>query len=94
MWTKAFLLAAALAFALPGFADNSATPKTPVTKPKTKPGGHIEVGSFSFGESNPVSVPPNGKADAAGKTSIGSIHVNPCKQPNPPHDCARPRPPH
>ena len=94
MWNKAALLAAALAFSLPAIADNPSNSKTPVTKPKTKGNGKIEIYSYSVGAANTATV-PKGNGGAAGKVSPGSINVkNPCKQPHPPHDCKQPRPPH
>jgi hypothetical protein len=89
MVNYAVILAAALTFALPAIADNSVNTSA---KPKTKAPGTISVQSFSHGTSNVVLTKGNGTA--AGKVSVGNIHVNPCQQPNPPHDCARPRPPH
>jgi len=92
MWTKVALLAAALASAVPAFADNSSNSKPPVTRPKPK--AHpVEVNSFSWGAAHSTTA-SGGKGGGAGKSPIGSIHVNRCKQPNPPHDCVRPRPPH
>jgi len=97
MWKKATLLAAALAFALPAFADNSSNSKPSVTKPKPKANRVLERNGVSFGEPNSVTVSNGngGAAGKAGKVSLGDIHVkNPCKQPNPPHSCKRPNPPH
>lgn len=81
MWKNTALLAAVLVFALPAFADNSSNSKPPVTKPKPKGNRVLERSSFSFGEPNSVTV-PKGNGSAAGKVPIGSIHVNPCKQPH------------
>jgi len=102
MWNKAALLGVALALALPAFADNSPTQKTPVAKMKTKPEPPMEQSNFSEGNasSTPKSFPGSGtkaaKAGKTGKASLTEISVskNRCKQPNPPHDCVRPRPPH
>jgi len=101
MWNKTALLGVALALAVPAFADNPSTQKTVVAKHKTKPKSIMEQSNFSEGSTSgnttPNSFPGSGTMAAkAGKTSLTGISVskNRCKQPNPPHDCVRPRPPH
>ena len=94
MVNKATLFAAALALALPAFADNPSTSTPPMTNPKGKPKGWIEQNSFSIGATNPAGG-SKGNGTAAGKTPIGDISVkNPCNKPNPPHSCKQAKPPH
>ena len=94
MVNKATLLAAALAFALPAFADNPSKSTAPMTNPKAKPKGWIEQDSFSLGASNPATG-SKGNGAAAGKTSLGDISLkNSCTKPNPPHNCKHAKPPH
>jgi hypothetical protein len=92
MVNKAALLAAALAFALPAFADNPSNSTAPKTNPKAKPNGWIEQNSISFGATN-TSLNSKGNGTAPGKTPISGIGVkNPCNQPNPPRSCKQIRP--
>jgi len=99
MSNKAALIALALALALPAFADTPSTQNSVAVKTKTKPKSIMQQSNFSEGNTSATgtSLPGSGKvAPKAGKASIGAIGVskNRCKQPNPPHDCVRPRPPH
>jgi hypothetical protein len=94
MVIKATLLGAALAFALPAFADNPSSATAPMSNPKGKPKGSIQQDSFSVGASNPA-MGSKGSGSAAGKTSLTDINVkNPCNKPNPPRSCKQVRPPH
>lgn len=94
MVNKAILLAVALAFALPAFADNPSNSKAPMTNPKGKPKGWIEQDSYSVGATNTITG-SKGSGSAAGKTSLGNISLTkPCNKPNPPRSCKQLRPAH
>jgi hypothetical protein len=94
MVNKAILLAVALAFALPAFADNPSNSKAPMTNPKGKPKGWIEQDSYSVGATNTITG-SKGSGSAAGKTSPGNISLTkPCNKPNPPRSCKQLRPAH
>jgi hypothetical protein len=96
MWNRAVLLVAALAVALPAFADNSSNSKTTVVKPKTPVPNknNVETNSFSFGAANPTTMSHGTNSGKASSADYSLNLKNPCKQPHPPASCKQPKPLH
>lgn len=98
IWAGTVLAFVAATFSFPAIADNLANTKA-ASAAHGKSQGRIEQDSFQFGVSRSINPPGSRPAGReSGQPNLSEIRnsaaANPCKSPNPPRSCNRPRPSH